>query len=109
MFRALDDTRTLHVLDSASTGGHPFLTREQNNAFRAVHDYFGHYRPSNTFTRHGEESAYRAHRIMYGPLAAQALATETRGQNSAFIFVNEGKSFPPQKLALLPEWATRLY
>lgn len=109
LFRALDHGEPLRVLDSSVTGGHPFLTDHENTLFRAVHDYFGHYSQCNTFDRHGEERAYRAHRVMYSTRAIPALTTETRGQNSAFIFVNGGRTFPPQKIALLPLWAHALY
>lgn len=99
----------LAVLATATTGSHPYLSDADNDAFRAVHDYFGHYRARASFSRHGEESAYRQHRLMYSPLAALAMATETRGQNSAFIFTHGGKTFPLQRVAVLPGWARATY
>lgn len=109
MFADVDRNARLRVWDTAATGSHPYLSDDTNNMFRAVHDYFGHYANRYTFTRHGEESAYRAHRVMYGTVARAAMATETRGQNSAFIFYFDGKTFPPQRVALLPSWAQALY
>lgn len=99
--------RRLKVLSSASTGGHPFLSQEENNMFRAVHDAFGHAAIGRSFSRHGEEAAYHSHRQMYSPTAQRALASETRGQNSSFIYRNYGRKFPEQKLVDLPDWATR--
>lgn len=100
---------TLRVLATSTTGSHPYLSDADNDAFRAVHDFFGHYRARASFSRHGEESAYRAHSVMYSPLARLAMATETRGQNSSFIFVHGGNVFPEQRIAILPAWARATY
>jgi len=61
---------------------HPGLSKEANEQFRAVHDYFGHGTTGSSFGPKGEELAYGAHSQMYSPLARLAAATETRGQNS---------------------------
>ena len=53
-----------------------------NDIFRIVHDYFGHGLEGATFSARGEENAWQAHVRMYSPLAAKAMTTETRGQNS---------------------------
>jgi len=53
-----------------------------NDLFRIVHDYFGHALEGATFSARGEENAWQAHVRMYSPLAAKAMTTETRGQNS---------------------------
>lgn len=89
----------ISVLSTRATGGHVFLTDDENDAFRAVHDVLGHAFTGRGFDRHGEEAAYRAHSRLYSPLARRALATETRGQNAALIATG---SFQDQKLALLP-------
>lgn len=96
----------LDVLSTASSGSHPYMTDSQNDMFRAVHDFHGHYMTGRDFSRHGEEAAWTRHSLMYSPLARRAMTTETRGQNSAFIFALGGKTFPTQKLTLLPEWVT---
>lgn len=88
------------VLSSAATGGHPFFTNDENDKFRAVHDVFGHLATGRGVDRHGEEAAYRSHASMYSPLARRAMATETRGQNAAFV---ANREFPEQKVALLPD------
>lgn len=93
----------LKVLDSRSTGGHPFFSDDQNNQFRAVHDAFGHGGTGRGFDRHGEEAAYRSHATMYSPKARPALATETRGQTSALNFGSTPGTFQPQKIVTLPD------
>jgi hypothetical protein len=89
---------------------HPLLTPTQNNAFRAVHDYYGHHGAGNgcpvSFSRHGEEAAWIRHSRMFTGLARRAMTSETRGQNSAFIWVNGGREFPEQKAILLPDWVS---
>lgn len=83
-----------------------------NDAFRAVHDYFGHSRAGNLFDRHGEDVAWRLHEQMFSPEAKPALFTETVGQNSYLNFepqnvaekaLGRQAQFPDQKAALLPE------
>lgn len=85
---------------------HPILTPDQNDRFRAVHDYFGHYRSGRGFDRHGEEAAWVCHSMMFAGVATRALTTETRGQTSAFIYINGGREFPPQRAVLLPQWVS---
>jgi hypothetical protein len=73
---------------------HPFLSRidpatglNQNEMFRAVHDFYGHVPHGATFRPGGEELAYASHAGMMDPLEQMALMSETRGQNS---WVNYG-------------------
>lgn len=106
MFRDVDNRRLLKVYRTTGEQSHPLLTNTQNNMFRAVHDYYGHHRIRRGFDRHGEEAAWMHHSQMFRGLARRAMTTETRGQSSAFIWVNEGKEFPPQKAVLLPEWVS---
>lgn len=103
MFAELRATGGIRVLSSRATGGHPVWTEEVNDTFRAVHDILGHAATGRGFDRHGEEAAYQAHAALFSPLARQALATETRGQNASML--RAGGVFPPQKIAVLPEWA----
>lgn len=85
-----------------------------NDAFRIVHDIYGHFGPGNPFFRApGEERAFRQHSQMYGPEARKAAATETRGQNSWVNYgpkaaQNKGASgadtvYAEQKAGLLPD------
>lgn len=89
----------IKVLSTQSTGGHPFLSNDENDMFRGVHDLFGHLGSGRGVDMHGEEAAFQKHGQMFSPLARQAMATETRGQNSS-LHING--DFPEQKVALLP-------
>jgi len=63
----------------------PYTGLNENQVFRAVHDYYGHGPTGASFGPRGEELAFGSHSQLYSPLAKMAAATETRGQNS---FVN---------------------
>ncbi len=89
------------VLSTKTTGGHPFFTDDENDMFRAVHDFFGHAATGRGFDPHGEEAAYRSHSAMFSPRARGAMTTETRGQNSALNYGTNKGEFPEQKIALL--------
>lgn len=90
------------VLSTAQTGGHPYFTNDENDMFRAVHDFFGHAATGRGFDPHGEEAAFRSHYAMFSPLARPAMATETRGQNSALNYGSNPGEFAPQKIVTLP-------
>lgn len=107
MMRDVAENNRLKVLKTEA-GMHPLLTEEENDMFRAVHDFFGHAKEGHQFGQLGEENAYRVHSAMYSPQARPAMATETRGQNS---WVNNqpanvtkpGSVYAEQKVALMPE------
>ena len=99
MRKDVEENHHIAVLATAETGHHPFLTDQQNDQFRAVHDVFGHAATGRGFDRHGEEAAWVSHSMMFSPLARQAMTTETRGQNS--VLTQEQQGFPPQKVAVL--------
>lgn len=92
---------------AAGDNPHPFFTDDDNDAFRAVHDAFGHGSTGQGFDPHGEEAAWHRHRQMYSAAALPALTTETRGQTCTFVYANGGKYFSEQKAVLLPRefWA----
>lgn len=83
-----------------------------NDAFRAVHDYYGHGKHGFGFRAGGEENAFQAHSGMFSDLARQAAASETRGQNSLLNYGPKGDTnrtakledtvFADQKTGLLP-------
>lgn len=98
MVNDLQNNKRLQVLSTASTGGHPYFSDEDNDKFRAVHDAFGHAATGRGFDRHGEEAAYLKHAQMFSPAARSALASETRGQNSSLILNGQ---FGPQKVATM--------
>lgn len=89
--------------------GQPILV---NDAFRAVHDYYGHGKHGFGFRAAGEDNAYRAHSGMFSPDAMRAIASETRGQNSWLNYGRYGDTnrtagiddtiFGDQKTGLLP-------
>ena len=90
----------LKVLKTSTTGSHPYFTDEQNDKFRAIHDFFGHAATGRGFGQHGEEAAWVHHSQMFSKDAQAALTTETRGQNSWYH--TNGK-FAEQKTAILPK------
>lgn len=98
MLDDINTNRRLQVLNTASTGGHPFFDNDTNDRFRFVHDLFGHAATGRSFDRHGEQAAYLAHSQMFSPKARPAMATETRGQNSSLIL---NGMFAPQKVATM--------
>lgn len=85
-----------------------------NDVFRAVHDYFGHFKEGVGFRAAGEENAWRSHSAMYSPLARRAMTSETRGQNSWLNYGPHGDKnrtaksadtvYADQKIGLLPDW-----
>lgn len=87
MMKDVRNNKTLKVLKTPDDNFHPYMTPEQNNQFRAVHDAIAHAGEGNQFGPVGEENAFRVHASTLTPGAQQALATETRGQNS---WVNYG-------------------
>ena len=89
------------VFSTASTGGHPYFSNDENDMFRAVHDFFGHAATGRGFDPHGEEAAFRSHYAMFSPMARPAMATETRGQNSLLNYGDRKGEFPEQKVAVL--------
>ena len=68
----------IEVTDSE---GNPYK-QTYNDLFRGVHDILGHGAEGFQFGPQGEENAYRSHAVMFSPIARQAMATETRTQNS---------------------------
>ena len=100
MMRDVHENGVIKSLSTATTGGHPFFSNDENDAFRAVHDVFGHAGTGRNFSADGEEAAYRAHRQMFSSLARGAMTTETRAQNSVNNFGSVGGQ-PVQKVALL--------
>ena len=100
LMRDVHENGRIQSMATASTGGHPFFTNDENDAFRAVHDVFGHAGTGRNFSADGEEAAYRSHRQMYSSLARGAMTTATRGQNSTNNFGSTGGQ-PVQKVALL--------
>lgn len=102
MMRDVHENSRIKVLPTAVTGAHPFFSNDENDAFRAVHDVFGHAGTGRNFSADGEEAAWRAHSAMFPRDARRAMTTETRGQNSVNNFGGLAPGeFAPQKIAIL--------
>lgn len=102
LHKDVTENNRLNVMSTETTGGHSFFTNEENDKFRAVHDYFGHVAIGRGFDRHGEEAAYRSHAQMFPKKARQALSSETRGQNSYLNW--GGNDFPDNAVVEVPKW-----
>jgi hypothetical protein len=64
----------------------PRKLQSYNTAFRAVHDYYGHIMPGNSFSEVGEAKAWLAHRGMFPRgIARLALINETIAQSSFYF------------------------
>lgn len=101
------NNRRLRVLSTEVTGGHALWSNEQNDKFRAVHDFIGHLAIGRDFSRHGEEAAYESHAATLPKEAHRALASETRAQN-AYMINDPNKDFPPNAAINVPSWMTRV-
>lgn len=111
MMKDVQESKRLQVYKTAPDQAHPFLTPEQNDKLRAVHDFFGHASEGYEFGPRGEDNAWRKHASMFSNMAIPAMTTETRGQNSWVNFMPGHDAIPPskrpfaeQKFGLLPEW-----
>lgn len=118
MMADIRNNKTLKVRPTSLDGGHPYLTNEQNDRLRAVHDFFGHAGMGNSFSRDGEYIAYLKHAQMFSEMARGAMFSETMGQNSWLVFSAKNQKrraqakrlglsyegeFGPQKATLLPK------
>lgn len=108
MMKDVMDNNTLKVYKTADDQVHPILSKDINDKFRAVHDFFGHAASGRSFQGDGEEAAWISHSMMFSPLARRAMTTETRGQNSwvnKFGLDEAGRpfKFAEQKAGLLPD------
>lgn len=102
LFADLDQCK-LRVFSTKACGNpHPLLSDEDHDAFRAVHDAFGHGSIRSSFGPNGEEAAWRKHSQMFSPLSRPALTTETRGHTCVFFFMNGGRYYARQRAILLP-------
>lgn len=66
--------------------GHPFLTHEENNIGRAVHDVFAHLVCGCPFNFQGEYNAYLEQRKYYPEWTWRVLFAEIPGQTSAYYY-----------------------
>lgn len=87
MRKAVQDTGTIKIYSGWS--GHPYLTQEQNNVGRAVHDVFAHLVCGCPFTFQGEYNAYLEQRKYYPEWTWKVLFAEIPGQTSAYYYMND--------------------
>lgn len=80
----LEQNRRLKVF-ATQPGDHPYLTPEQNDKFRFVHDVFGHMTHEVDFTRFDEDVAFLTHAQMYSEAARPALYSELRSQTATLV------------------------
>jgi hypothetical protein len=114
LFADLDARGSMRVYATPPAGPfHPVMTADENNRFRAVHDYYAHYvgrsgRDRNQFGPRGELAAWRAHLRMYSPLALPALSAETVAQN-AWVNYGPHSDLPPAVRPYSPQKGTALH
>lgn len=68
------------------TDGHPFLSQEDNDKFRAVHDVFAHLVCGCPFTFRGEYTAYLEQRKYYPKSTWNVLFSEIPAQTCAYYY-----------------------
>lgn len=101
----MQDVRDNHHLfyfkSTEGTTPNALMSLQENDNFRAVHDFFGHAMGGNQFGPNGETNAFLDHVQMFSPEARRAMATETIGQNAWFNFskANEGKPVAERRFA----------
>lgn len=112
-FGSSDNEYSDHPMLQPTEHKHGDKTLLANDLFRIVHDVNGHHLGGKSgFGPTGEHKAYLQHKSMYSPEAQKALATETKGQNSAVNFGKHGEHnrtnpaetiYADQKAGLLPD------
>lgn len=69
---------------------HPFFTREEQLAFRAVHDWYGHLSADVGFSPEGEYKKYVHMRKHFSPEENRVMFAEVVGQVSAVHYLPDG-------------------
>ncbi len=83
---------------SVANSDHPLWTRQENLAFRIVHDIMGHGHSLGDFSWEGEVKACASHRSCVTLASLPALFTECLGQ---VAYQTANGAFGPQKVAIL--------
>lgn len=84
--------------------GHPYLTWEDNNVGRAVHDVWAHCVCGCPFTFRGEYSAYLEQRSHYPPHLWSLLFAEIPAQTAANAHVGWTYDYPQRAFAAPAAW-----
>ena len=95
--------RVVRLNPAQAEAANPFMSVDEHNMFRAVHDFFGYGAEGFEFGGRGADAAWRKHASMFSDDAIPAMTTETRGQN-AWSAQNNGAA-APSKGSLLPKEA----
>ena len=83
--------------------GHPYLTQEQNNMGRAVHDVWAHLVCGCPFNFEGEYNAYLEQRKYYPEWTWRVLFAEIPGQTSAYYY-KQDFSYDQRAFEAPQEW-----
>lgn len=84
--------------------GHPFLTQEENNMGRAVHDVFAHMVCGCPFTFEGEYAAYLEQRKYYDSHVWDVLFAEIPAQTAAYYANGMSHDFNQRAIAAPKHW-----
>jgi hypothetical protein len=87
MRKEVQETGVIKIYSGWS--GHPYLTQEQNNIGRAVHDVWAHLVCGCPFNFEGEYNAYLEQRQYYPEWTWRVLFAEIPGQTSAYYYMND--------------------
>jgi len=94
-------TGIIYIYDGWS--GHPFLTQEENNIGRAVHDVFAHMVCGCPFSFEGELNAYFTQRQYYPERVWATLFAEIPMQTAAYYYTGGGHDFPQRAIRATKE------
>jgi hypothetical protein len=103
MRQAVIDTGEINIYTGWS--GHPFLTFEQNNISRAVHDVFAHLVCGCPFTFEGEYTSYLEQRKYYPEWTWKVLFAEIPAQTCAYYYKG-GFSYNQRAIEAPDKWLT---
>jgi hypothetical protein len=84
--------------------GHPYLTQEENNIGRAVHDVFAHLVCGCPFTFEGELTAYYEQRKWYPKWTWGVLFAEIPAQTAAFYVNDKSHDFKQRAIVAPKKW-----
>lgn len=87
MRRAVLETGIIKIYSGWS--GHPYLTQDENNIGRAVHDVWAHLVCGCPFNFQGEYNAYLEQRKYYPESTWRVMFAEILGQTSAYYYKND--------------------
>lgn len=102
MRKRVQDDGFIYIYDG--WGGHPFLTQEENNIGRAVHDVFAHCVCGCPFTFEGEYTAYLEQRKWYPKWVWDVLFAEIPAQTAAYYSNGNNHDFNQRAIVAPKRW-----